>query len=453
MDMVSIEHEIEKRRQCFVHENVGTKTQYNIRSFLSNWLHTGEIQENIHILEGIERQINIYGKLYIDYDLNWKRVLDFNVLLEEDYEMLVLLLAQYINQQLILNMDKGYLLKKINTLYKILDCIQSPLFKEGILYKTFKNLLDCVCDLPMKTRSIEKHTHSIAQRNEQEIPLTVLFYEGPIARAYLATLRSLRLKPRKIIHIVPKHDVVTKRTLGRFFPKKIRLAYASSIHAQRMHFWSKKIGKTHPEIKEHFFDQVSQSFGFDVSILNEANTLYPLNKYTDSLSKTCIQKLGDLADFFEHSDGQDVLYTGGGIVPKSLLNIEDLNMIHIHPGFLPDIRGADGTLWSLLLTGHCSASCFYMNEGLDTGDVILNRWLPKISLLKKVYPRELAYRSVYTFLDPWVRSYVLKEVLVRHKIFLPDLSVAQDCDQGVTYHFMHRSLQDRAMKISNEELA
>ena len=32
----------------------------------------------------------------------------------------------------------------------------------------------------------------------KEIPLTVLFYEGPIARAYLATIQSLGFKPKKI---------------------------------------------------------------------------------------------------------------------------------------------------------------------------------------------------------------------------------------------------------------
>ncbi|EFL91636.1 hypothetical protein REG_1079 [Candidatus Regiella insecticola LSR1] len=74
------------------------------------------------------------------------------------------------------------------------------------------------------------------------------------------------------------------------------------------------------------------------------------------------------------------LFTGGGIVPGSFFNLKNTRFLHIHPGYLPNIRGADCLLWSTMLAGYASATCFYLDPGIDTGDVINAAFLPKIRL-------------------------------------------------------------------------
>ncbi|HFC29668.1 MAG TPA: hypothetical protein ENJ44_01355 [Oceanospirillales bacterium] len=114
----------------------------------------------------------------------------------------------------------------------------------------------------------------------------------------------------------------------------------------------------------------------------------------------------------------------------------------------PDIRGADCTLWSTLITGHTSASCFYMAPGIDEGDIIFPCWLPKlaINLEEENQDQLLLYRLVYGYVDPWVRAYVLKQVLINYKEFEAIVSTPQDNRQGLTYHFMHPTFKSLALK-------
>jgi len=42
----------------------------------------------------------------------------------------------------------------------------------------------------------------------------------------------------------------------------------------------------------------------------------------------------ELLAYLKVESSSAVLYTGGGIVPGSLLSIQQLKFLHIHPGFL-----------------------------------------------------------------------------------------------------------------------
>ena len=142
-----------------------------------------------------------------------------------------------------------------------------------------------------------------------------------------------------------------------------------------------------------------------------------------------------------------ILYTGGGIVPPSLLNIKDTRFIHIHPGYLPDVKGADCTLWSTMIYGRASASCFFMSPGIDTGDIIMPRWMPELSIMidKTKYDDRTLYRAVYSYLDPWVRSTVLREFLSTSREFEDIETIVQDEKDGCTYYFMGKEIKKVAL--------
>ena len=46
------------------------------------------------------------------------------------------------------------------------------------------------------------------------------------------------------------------------------------------------------------------------------------------------------------------------------------NFIHIHPGYLPEVRGADGLLWSIKEYNKIGVSSFIMNHKIDSGEII-----------------------------------------------------------------------------------
>ena len=55
--------------------------------------------------------------------------------------------------------------------------------------------------------------------------------------------------------------------------------------------------------------------------------------------------------------------------------LERLEIVNLHISYLPYNRGADPTLWSVLENTPAGVTIHYMDEGVDTGDVIAQRAL------------------------------------------------------------------------------
>lgn len=113
------------------------------------------------------------------------------------------------------------------------------------------------------------------------------------------------------------------------------------------------------------------------------------------------------------------LYTNGGIVPGSLLEVPGLRVFHIHPGVVPELRGSDCFLWSAAVRQKLGVSCFYMSAGIDEGTVLGQREfaLPKLPSLEPLMNREdepLAYRALLFAVDPHLRASLFVDVLRSH---------------------------------------
>ncbi len=65
------------------------------------------------------------------------------------------------------------------------------------------------------------------------------------------------------------------------------------------------------------------------------------------------------------------------ILPKEILILPKYGVINIHPSLLPKYRGPSPTFWVLRnrekITG---LTCHYMDEGIDTGDIIYQTEIP-----------------------------------------------------------------------------
>jgi methionyl-tRNA formyltransferase len=60
----------------------------------------------------------------------------------------------------------------------------------------------------------------------------------------------------------------------------------------------------------------------------------------------------------------------GGILRKETLQIPKLGFIGCHPGLLPKMRGSNPIIQAILNDHPQGASCFQMDEGIDTGPII-----------------------------------------------------------------------------------
>ncbi|KAB0518356.1 hypothetical protein [Pseudomonas extremorientalis] len=229
----------------------------------------------------------------------------------------------------------------------------------------------------------------------------------------------------------------------------MKLAHAQARQKNSIHYRSTTLLKTESALYHSIRKTVSEKLGFANKDIDEALALCDLSDYSPDVETLMIESLADSA-LYERLLAlaqTQLLFTGGGIVPKRLLEIATLKFVHIHPGHLPEIRGADCVLWSYLMKGRTSATCFYMAPGIDDGDVILASYLPSLTPNLKVAGIDVRtlYRATYAFLDPWVRSYVLRRALVDTAGFTQVVAYPQAEEASVTYHFMHDQIKRAAL--------
>ena len=404
-------------------------------------------------VEFLSKRLDISCKLFLGYENSGRKATALEL---TDKSWLDLAVAIFLKSALLVDDDhkNAVSLRRFNTFFKALDTSKPEWLSSppelGMSIELAWSSLISTHPVNSVARDVadSSEPHDLIEREPVAIPLTVLFYEGPIARAYLETIRSLGFRPQKIIELVAAKDVSTKKPVGKWLPNDIRVPYAAYIQRSKISYWPKQLLKTEAGFINGILDEVGSKFGFSRVTIDRAHSISPLSDYSDSVESILMESLSDsgLHHYLSLEPTGVILYTGGGIVPANLLNIQHLKFLHIHPGYLPDIRGADCALWSSLLTGHTSATCFFMSAGIDTGDIISPHWLPKLAFDVGAREKGLStlYRAVYGFIDPWIRAYVLRALVSKHQRFDDLEATVQKDGDGVTFHFMHERLKRAA---------
>lgn len=65
------------------------------------------------------------------------------------------------------------------------------------------------------------------------------------------------------------------------------------------------------------------------------------------------------------------------IVPPEILSIPEHGCINLHPAYLPYNRGRAPNVWSIIEETPAGVTLHYMDEGIDTGDIIERTKVPK----------------------------------------------------------------------------
>jgi folate-dependent phosphoribosylglycinamide formyltransferase PurN len=71
-----------------------------------------------------------------------------------------------------------------------------------------------------------------------------------------------------------------------------------------------------------------------------------------------------------------IIFTGGNIVRKQLLDVPRLGVLNVHLGMLPEVRGMSTPEWSLLKHVPVGVTIHYMDAGIDTGPILQQCELP-----------------------------------------------------------------------------
>lgn len=143
----------------------------------------------------------------------------------------------------------------------------------------------------------------------------------------------------------------------------------------------------HPEQKRRFGPELIEKSGlnsnriFDGSKLREAGTL------------------GQIADL-KADIGISVYF--GYLLKGDFLKLFPRGVINLHPGFLPYNRGAYPNVWPIIDGTPAGVSLHYIDEGVDTGDIIAQRETPvtQTDTSESLY-RKLEAQSLELFRETW----------------------------------------------------
>ncbi len=266
----------------------------------------------------------------------------------------------------------------------------------------------------------------------QKVDLTLLvdYRIGYGALAYLRMMQRDGFVPKKIIRLAFTRAKMV-RTLSKYLNTKTAYAIFDIYRSWKMHEKAKKIRKLKSEIcrnigcDESFFDKLDLS-----SQPYEIETLY-IDSYKDER----------LIEYIEKEETKTFLYASGGIVPAEVLDLEGVKIIHIHPGIVPDIKGSDGFFYSMLLKGKPGYSCFYMNEGIDTGEIIYSREFDFDGIKLSIdYDEDVLYEAILSFVDSYYRSLTLLDIVKKHHSLSNLPAQKQDPNDGTTYFTMHKKM-------------
>lgn len=78
-------------------------------------------------------------------------------------------------------------------------------------------------------------------------------------------------------------------------------------------------------------------------------------------------------DFVEHlkSSNYDLAIQGGvGILKNEVIKLFSIGILNFHPGELPEYRGCTVPEWQIFHQKRVKATCHFIAEGIDAGDII-----------------------------------------------------------------------------------
>lgn len=275
----------------------------------------------------------------------------------------------------------------------------------------------------------------------QTLDLTIIADRNCVTSGtYLAYLKHYGFKPSRVILC----DFLYEPQL---FTWKDKLRYRLSEKLYKHYAKPHKI--TIPEHIKEYCHEIQSSFDVKVT-LDLDQVVY--EDYCDNIVAAPVWNYKDRAlqeILFQNKDTH-YLYTGGGIVPQNIFD-NNVKILHIHPGIVPYVRGSDGVLWSLIERKKLGYSCFYMNAGIDTGNLIMQKeydqkQFPTLQPLYEENASEIYYAILLSY-DPHFRARLLGDVINHVNGDLHAIkAIPQDLSTGNEFFSMHPELVKQSIK-------
>lgn len=281
--------------------------------------------------------------------------------------------------------------------------------------------------------------------NKKTVPLTVIVDRtNPVSTAYLCALEKAGYKVEKLLLVNFVKPGSRFKALSRILGTTLTLTILSGY-------------KILMRLRNRRLKQIFHALQAGEDVKLPYLGLFRYRSFADKIETMpgYFENYRDkrLEQWMRGQKNRFFLFTGGGIVPSNIFDIEGLKLLHVHPGIVPDIKGSDCFLWSLKIRDKIGMSAFFMNSGIDCGDIITQKEYDVPSLIKPLQKgdEELICAAIKETLDPIYRAKTLinlLDALPLHNNVI-DLSAIQSKRQhpheGRDYYAMHPSLRARVI--------
>lgn len=249
-----------------------------------------------------------------------------------------------------------------------------------------------------------------------------LLIDNPRSKAYIQKLIANSYFPGKIIFV----ELEKKKESHEHSGDHIGVAIDNAFRGRKYFLYSKSQNSIIPmqDIKPKEY----ASFDPDKQVLSTLEE----NGIEYEVVKSASLNGPEVVDAVKRSGMKYILFCGGAIMGKEILS-QGSKFIHIHPGYLPDVRGSMAIEWSILLYGKCAATVFFMEEQIDRGDIIYRKYFN---------PPELEHNSVPPLYSSHIRSEALVETMRNFVATGSFPSITQDRNAGHFYYRMHPALHN-----------
>jgi hypothetical protein len=195
----------------------------------------------------------------------------------------------------------------------------------------------------------------------------------------------------------------------------LRAVFSAKIDDARQNYWPRRLKRTAPHLVQTMSELLAGRFPFFNDFLLALDRPTSYRGWAETYDTVLADGFGDPALADALAGAGTVLFTGGGRVPASLLAIPGVQFLHIHPGLIPYVRGADGLLWSTLVRGRHGRTAFIMTPELDAGPIVCAEEIEPMHFVLDGNTRpedQVLYRAFYSYYDPCFRAELAAKLLI-----------------------------------------
>jgi Formyl transferase len=269
----------------------------------------------------------------------------------------------------------------------------------------------------------------------------------------ISYLKHLKKNGIKLDRIIVINLLSKSRKLKKYrFPLIVNRLIATFVASVKFTILKKKLKKIHDEMinfldyedlynfsKKNFYEYSREVCFMNVNGINDSKLIEALTVFPE--------------EYF--------IFSGGGILRKRILQTKEF--LHVHPGIVPEVKGADGLFWSMLLRNKVGMSCFFMDSGIDTGKVLFQKEYKYKTMnflkeyLHRGYSYDDLYKSLLYFYDSNVRGIHLVETIKAFKDSNKFNFIKNNNVDSNQYYFMNKQIRniiiDKMIGVVKDEVA